>query len=202
MKKIYGLLVFIILCSCAGGKYNYLFDTGKELDFSEGKWILNKTKSNSKVFDNELYEVSLKKFSEILGDSLIEMNTLRIKKPISPNINFELDTKELEEIRQVSGCDFLINLKGNIVSNGAGTLSYDNGDGYYSASNQSSVFVIIYDLNAASVISSSQVTAKATNENSHFDKTNGLSGINPSAETMMVNAAKKLIKRYDKNRLD
>lgn len=202
MKKIYYLFAVIILCSCGGGKYNYLFDTGKQLDFGEGKWVLNRTESNSKVFDSELYDASYGQFKKLLGDSLIDMNTLRMDKLISPKIGFELNRTELKQLKRDTECDFLINIRGNVISNGAGTISFDNGNGYYSASNQSSVSIMVYDLNTGEIISSSQAVAKVTSKNSHFDNGNGIPAINSSAETLMVKAAKKLIKKYDKNRLD
>ncbi|UII77656.1 hypothetical protein LV716_07775 [Flagellimonas sp. HMM57] len=202
MKKIYFLFLAIILSACTSGKYSYLFDTGKQLDFGKGKWLMNMTESNSKVFDNKLYNASYKEFKAILGDSLIDMNSLRTTKLVAPKVGFELTKTELKKLKEDSGCDFLINIKGTIVSNGAGTVSFDNGNGYYSASNQSSVAVLIYDLNSATVFSSSQAVGKATAENSHFDNDNAVPSINSSAETLMVAAAKKLIRKYDKYRLD
>ena len=130
------------------------------------------------------------------------MNTLRMDKLISTKIGFELNKTELETLKRDTDCDFLINIRGNVISNGAGTVSFDSGNGYYSASNQSSVSIMIYDLNTGEIISSSQAMAKATSENSHFDDNKGVPSINSSAETLMVKAVKKLIKKYDKNRLD
>ncbi|WP_300025477.1 hypothetical protein [uncultured Maribacter sp.] len=202
MKKIYYLFSIVILCSCGGGKYNYLFDTGKQLDFGEGLWVLNRTGSNSKIFDNELYDASYEQFKKILGDSLVDINTLRMDKLISPKIGFELKKTELETLKRDTDCDFLINIRGNVISNGAGTISFDSGNGHYSASNQSSVSIMIYDLNTGEIISSSQAMAKVTSENSHFDDNKGVPSINSSAETLMVKAAKKLIKKYETNRLD
>ncbi|MEM7485390.1 MAG: hypothetical protein AAF348_09290 [Bacteroidota bacterium] len=202
MKKGYFLLLAIILSACTSGKYSYLFDTGKQLDFSKGKWLMNMTKSNSKVFDKKLYNASYKEFKEILGDSLIDMNSLRTTKLVAPKVGFELTKNELKKLKESSECDFLINVKGTIISNGAGTLSFDSGNGYHSASNQSSVAILIYDLNSGTVLSSSQAIGKATAENSHFDNENAMPSINSSAETLMVAAAKKLIKKYDKYRLD
>lgn len=202
IRKLYNLILCLLLCSCGGGKYTYLFDAGKQLDFSEGKWLLNRTESNSKVFDSELYEASYAGFKEILGDGLVDMNTIRTTKLLAPKIGFELTPEELGKLQQDSDCDYLINVRGNVVSNGAGSLAFDSGNGYYSASNQSSVSIMIYDLNAKTVISSSQVIGKATAENSHFDNGNGVPSINSSAETLMVSGAKKLIGQYEKNRLD
>ncbi len=202
MKKLPVLILFALLSSCVGGKYNYLFDTGRQLDFGKGKWVLNRAESNSKVFDSELYDASYGQFKKLLGDSLIDMNTLRMDKLVSPKIGFELNRKELEQLKRDTECDFLINVRGNVISNGAGTLSFDTGNGYYSASNQSSVSIMIYDLNTSAIISSSQATAKAISENSHFDNGNGVPRINSSAETLMLKAAKKLIKKYNAYQLN
>lgn len=201
-KPLLYLLLLTLGSSCGGGKYTYLFDTGKQLDFSSGKWLLNRTESNSKVFDTELNNASVKEFTEILGDSLIDLTFLRASKLVSPKIGFELTKTELENLRNDTECDFLINVKGTIVSNGAGTFSFEDPNGHYSASNQSSVAIIIYDLNSGEVLSSSQVIGKATTENSHFDNGNAVPRINASAETLMVAAAKKLIRKYDQYRLD
>ncbi len=202
MKKIFYFFSVIIICSCASGKYNYLFDTGKQLDFSDGKWVLNRTESNSKVFDNELYDASHDQLKKILGDSLIDMNSLRMDKLISPKIGFELNRRELEQIKRDTECDYLINIRGNVISNGAGTVSFHSGNGYYSASNQSSVAILIYDLNSGEIISSSQAVAKVTSENSHFSDNKGIPSVNTSAETLMVKAAKKLIKKYNTHQLN
>lgn len=202
MKKTLFLLLTFILCSCGGGKYNFLFDTGRQLDFNKGKWMLNRTASNSKIFDSELYDTSFEHFKEILGDSLIDMNALRKNKLVAPKIGFELSRTELKHLKRDTACDFLINIRGNVISNGAGSVSFHDGNGYYSASNQSSVSIMIYDLNTGEIISSSQAVAKVTSENSHFGNDKGIPSINTSAETLMLKAAKKLIKKYDKNRLD
>ncbi|MDF0717010.1 hypothetical protein PY092_12680 [Muricauda sp. 334s03] len=201
-RKLSVSLIVLCFVSCAGGKYNYLFDTGKQLDFSQGKWILNRTESNSRIFDSELYRASFEGFKDIIGDSLFDLNSIRAHKMVPPKIAFEPSPKELKQIGQSTDCDYLINIRGNIISNGAGILSYDSGNGYYSASNQSSISIIIYELTNGTIISSSQALAKDTAENSHFDENTNVPTFHSSAETMMVKAAKNLIKKYDSNRLD
>lgn len=200
MKKIYLFVIMICSISCVGGKYTYLFQTGKQIDFSQGKWIMNQTESNSTIFDRELNSAASIDFKEIIGDSLFDLNSLRANKLVASKIEFELSSQKLKQLGQDTDCDYLINVRGNIVSNGAGLLSLNAGDANYSASNQSSVSIIIYNLESGEIISSSQVTAKDTAENSHFD--NGNPSIHSSAETLMVKAAKNLIKKYKVNRLD
>jgi len=100
MKKIFLLIcVSLLTFSCKSAKYNYFFDVGKVLDFNSGKWILNKTQSNSSKFDNKLYYNSLRDFKKIIGDSLFEIDDLRVSKLIAPKIKFNLSDIALSEYR-------------------------------------------------------------------------------------------------------
>ncbi|MEL6305596.1 MAG: hypothetical protein AAFQ20_12510 [Bacteroidota bacterium] len=201
-RKFWILLFVCTLFSCVGGKFNYSFDTGRQLDFSQGKWIFNKTESNSKVFDSEFNVLAYNEFRKLLGDSLMDLNALRAKKMIPPKIEFELSKEALQQLGKDTDCQYLINTRGYIVGNGAGSVSFDTGNGYYSASNQSSVSIAIYDLVSGTLLSASQAVGKATAENSHFDDNRGIPAINSSAETLMLKAAKNLIGKYEKYRLD
>ena len=200
MKKILLISIIVVLYSCGGAKYTYLFDTGKELDFSDGKWILNRTESNSKIFDNELYYNSLKNFKNILGDSLIEMNDLRSSKLVAPKIKFDLSELDLQELKRDTECDYIINIGGNVISDGAGTLTYSNQN--ENSSNRASVSISIYDLNAETLISSSEVYGQTENQASAFDNDDNLPTINPSSHMIMLKGAKKLIRKYEKNQLN
>lgn len=189
------------LYSCGGAKYNYFYDTGKQLDFSQGKWILNSTKSNSKVFDTELYDTSLIEFKKILGDSLLEMNDLRSSKLVAPKIKFELSQSDLTELKRDTDCDYIINIEGNVISDGLGSLSFP--DQNENLSNRASVSITIYDLNARTLISSSQIYGKIEDQESVFpDSDNGLPSINPTSNMIMLKGARKLIRKYGKNQLN
>ncbi len=199
MKKIYLILIISTLYSCAGAKYNYFFDTGKQLDFSNGKWILNRTQSNSKIFDTELYHHSLKDFKKILGDSLIEMNDLRSTKLVAPKIKFDLSDSDLKELKRDTGCDYIINIGGNVISDGAGSISFPNQ--IENSSNSASVSISIYDLNSQILISSSQVYGKTEHQDPIFPDDKNLPTINPSSHMIMLKGAEKLIQKYKKNQL-
>lgn len=202
MKNIpIALLIIALFTSCSSGKYSYHFDTGKELDFQNGKWILNKSESNSKIFDSELYLTSKKCFKEILGDSLIEINDLRTTKLIASKVNFDLSAADLKRLKDDTDCDYIINVKGNIISDGAGTVSFQNSNQYYNASNRASVQISIYDLNTGIQISSSEAYGIATDESSHFDDGSSAPKFHASSNTLMLKAAKKLIRQYDKHQL-
>lgn len=202
MKLLTYLFLLFFLFSCKTPKYTYFFDTGKYLDFSEGTWILNRSRSNSEIFDAELYITAKKHFKEILGDSLMEINDLRMTKLIPQKIAFELSKEELLDLRKSTDCDYLINVKGNIISDGAGTLSVPSNDSNYYASNEASVSITIYDLNNGVLISSSQVNGKVTDQGSHFDNRSKIPSISTNSHTAMLIGARKLIERYKKNSID
>ena len=199
MKKAFLISFVFLLYACGGAKYNYLFDTGRQLDFSEGKWILNRTQSNSKIFDAKLYSNSLRDFKKILGDSLIEMSDLRNTKLVSPKIKFDLSYSDLKELKRFTNCDYLINITGNVISDGAGTLTFP--DEIEKSSNRASVSIYIYDLNAATLVSSSQFYGNTKVQNPVFEDDTNLPTINPSSHMIMLKGAEKLIKKYGKNQL-
>lgn len=194
------ILFILVFYSCGGAKYNYSFDTGKQLDFSKGKWILNRTKSNSKKFDTELYHNSLKDFKKILGDSLIELNALRSSKLVATKVKFDLSVTELKELKRETDCDYIINIGGNVISDGAGSITFPNQ--IENSSNRASVSISIYDLNTQSLISSSQVYGKTEHQEPIFPDDRNLSTINPSSNMIMLKGAEKLIRKYKKNKLN
>lgn len=192
------ILLLCLLFSCNTPKYTYLFETGKHLDFNEGKWLLNRSKSNSRVFDAKLYDQSHKQFKEILGNSLLEINEIRLTKIVLPEIDFDLTKQELIQLNKDSGCDFLINIKGNIITENAGSFSLPSNDSDYYATNEASVSIKIYDLNTGLELSSSKVYGKVIDQGSAFDSNNNFPIISTSAHTAMLRGAKKLIGKYKK----
>lgn len=202
MKQVTYLFLLFCVFSCKTPKYTYFFDTGKYLDFSKGTWILNRSKSNSEIFDAELYTTTRKHFKEILGDSLLEINDLRMNRLIPPKIAFDLSKEEMMVLRESTDCDYLINVKGNIIGDGAGTISVPSNDSNYYASNEASVSIQIYDLNNGELISSSQVNGKVVDQGSHFDNRSRVPSISTSSHTAMLVGARKLIEKYKKNSIN
>lgn len=204
-QKIKYVLLFSLITlsvSCVGGKYTFDFYTGKNLDFSSGKWILNQTQSNSKIrYDKKLYEESYQEFKKILGDSLIDLTALRNSALIGPEIKFEPSQSELGELHENSKCDFLINIQGEVISNNASSFYTNEQNSSYSTSNRSAVSIKIYDLKNSTLISSSTANAISTEQHSEFDNDGALKWTT-RAEPMMLLAAEKLITKYEKYRLD
>lgn len=169
------LCILMLASSCVGGKYVYEFDTGKNLDFSNGKWIFNDVNSNSGSKDNKrLYTESYEEFEKILGDSLIDLTILRNKSLVKPDIKFEPTRLELKELYEYSKCDFLINVRGQIISNNASSFYSNDKRLSYSTSNRSAVFIKIYDLKSGILISSSNGQAISSEEHSELEKDGSL----------------------------
>ena len=201
-KKLILISIAILSYSCVGGKYTYEFEAGKNLDFSSGKWILNDVRSNAKNENNKrLYEETREEFDKILGDSLIDLTSLRNIALVSPEIKFELTQSEQKELYENSNCDFLINVSGQIISNNASSFYTNDQSSSYNTSNRSSVFIKIYDLKSGTTISSSHANAIDTERHSDFEKDGALNWTT-RAEPMMIRAAEGLIIKYGKYRLD
>ncbi len=203
---IYLNLVYIVILSlassCVGGKYVYEFDTGKNLDFSNGKWIFNEVSSNSESKNNKrLYDESYNQFRKIIGDSLIELISLRNISLVEPEIKFEPTRRELKELYENSKCDFLISVKGQIISNNASSFYSNDQNLSYSTSNRSAVYIQIFDLKNGVLISSSKGKARSTEQHSDLEKDGSLNWTT-RAEPMMIRAAEGLIMKYNKYRTD
>ncbi|ADV50590.1 hypothetical protein Celal_3324 [Cellulophaga algicola DSM 14237] len=201
-KNLIYIVILTLASSCVGGKYAYEFDTGKNLDFSNGKWIFNEVSSNSESKNNKrLYGESYEEFRKILGDSLIDLTSLRNISLVEPEIKFEPDQSELKELYKNSKCDFLINVRGQIISNNASSFYSNDQNLSYSTSNRSAVFIKIFDLKNGILISSSNGKAISTEEHSDLEKDGSLNWTT-RAEPMMVRAAEGLIMKYNKYRTD
>ncbi len=201
-KNLLYIVILILGSSCVGGKYIYEFDTGKNLDFGNGKWIFNEVQSNSELKNNKrLYAESYEEFKKILGDSLIDLTSLRNISLVEPEIKFEPTQSELKRLYENSKCDFLINVRGKIISNSARSFYSNDQSLSYSTSNRSAIFIKIFDLKNRILISSSNGQAISTEGHSDLEKDGALNWTT-RAEPMMVRATEGLIMKYNKYRTD
>ncbi len=194
------LLSVISFLSCAGPKYTYIFESGKYLDFRTGKWILNDTKANKRFVDGKLYNLAKEEFQKVLGDSLMEIHTLRRSRVMEPNIPFDLDKEALMDLWEVTKCDYLINIEVKVLSSQVGplTIPTDNPDDY--TRNESMVAIKIYYLPKGIELSSSSANSLLEEQGTAFDKNHSIPTINTSSETAALLATKKLIRKYAKYR--
>lgn len=200
MKPSCIALFLLTLCSCAGAKYSLSYDVGKQLDFSEGRWLLNGVETNSHVFRSKLYDVALVEFKNILGDSLLELNEVRATKLVPLHLNPNMSVSELQGLKTSTDCDYLIFLSGNVISDGAGSLAFPDQDNF--SSNRASVALTIYDLQTGVLLSSSQVYGKTHTQAASFNPDDKIPSILPSSHMIMLKGTKKLIRSYNRNRLE
>ena len=197
-KGILLLLIVLTLASCGGAKYHYNFEKGKNINFNDGKWILNKTYTNYK--NNDAYSFAKNEFEDILGDSLFELIELRKTKMISSELPLNPTNKQLEEIQKFTNCDFLINIESKILQDQMGSIAHHSTKfGKVTKYNEASTTIKIYDLNSLEIISqaSSIGTVKVirTSEGTEFFE---VFRYTASGMLLALNSIKKLIRKYDK----
>jgi len=197
LKK--ALLVLLTICSllsCGHTKYTIHYEKEKNIDFSQGKWILNEPVTNYKK--DRIEQIALREFKEILNDSLFELKELRRDKLIlvSP---FELTEKELWDLKMVTDCDFLICVKSIIVKNEMGSFANAPNNGISFKTNQAESAIRIYDLNKLMLLTESTIIGKA--EITKYENDSNWDYVN-NAATISMNSLSKLIRDYDRNKIN
>ncbi|GHA51723.1 hypothetical protein GCM10007103_35210 [Salinimicrobium marinum] len=196
-NKILIFLLLYIITGCGGAKYSYDFDRGKKVDFKNGKWILNEPYTNYK--DNDAYLFAKNEFQKILGDSLFELIELRQTKIIKEQLPLNPGKEELREIKELSNCDFLINIESKIIRDEMGSSAHSSNLGKVTKYNEASTHIQIYDLNKLELISESKSFGIVKETKTPEDK--GISEIfdhTTPGRFLALNTIKKLIRKYDK----
>lgn len=207
MKNLRILLYLFIafsISSCGGAKYNFNFDKGKELNFKNGKWILNDPYTN--YDNNDAYKYAKEEFVEILGDSLTELIDLRQTKMIQQQLPLNPTKKELQEIKEFSGCNFLINIDSKIVKDQLGNSEHQPpAIGTVTKYNEARSKIQIYDLDNLELVSESivygqvKVTKRADDDESILES---IFNYTTPGRTLALNGIKKLIRKYEKYQVD
>ena len=107
----------------------------------------------------------------------------------------------MKELYEYSKCDFLINVRGQIISNNARGFYSNDHRLSYTTSNRSAVFIKIYDLKSGLLISSSNGQAISAEQHSDLENDGALKWTTEAAP-MMIRAAEGLILKYNKYRTD
>lgn len=171
------ILSFIVFQSCSFPHYimeNKVQTTG--LDFTQGKWLINDIDCPGNVYKT-LIERSSKDFGNYLNDRLFpvyDVKGLILPQKLSLNPNKNI----LNEIKKgCVGFDYFINIRAGKLKEDIGGLdltpsNYNN----KSRSNQSEVWIEVYDLNLLEIIYSQKaigITTVAENDSQdvHLSKT-------------------------------
>lgn len=193
MKKHSILFVITILFfSCTYPKY--IFDNKGQstgVDFTRGKWLLNEVDAPSNVED-KLSALALKDFKLLLSDRVTLVN--EAKGLLLPRkINMNPDKSALEDIKQGTNFDYFINIKASKLKDDFGSIDLTPSRFNTGGTNQSEVFLEIYDLNNLQIIYSQRVIGSVDlpqdNQDIHFSK---------SSQSLMIGAYKKLMKDVQK----
>ena len=200
--RIRKIVVFIgclyLLNSCTAPKFTFEQNGIGELSFHEGKWLINDVLASKNQQD--LLNHSLKKWGQVITDSLFTIDDIRKDKLISDKIKFELNSDELSSLKLGSGCDFLINTKVDVLSEELSALSSprESEFGNTIRSNEVKVEIRIYDLNKHTLISSRAAFGtlkETTGENGN----NGIS-LALNTEGIAINGIDRIIDYYTKNK--
>jgi len=195
----FSLLTFCT--SCVGPKFTYDQEGSTNIDFSKGKWILNRPVVYG--IDDDLYNRSLKKWKALIGDSLFLLSELRQNKLISENIAFDLNRDDLENIHLGTNCEYIINTRIRILNEELSALSPPRVPLYTGTterSNEAQVQVRIYSLKEKKLISS-RTALGVVKEVARTDNSSGMS-LAITSKGIGVNGIDRIVEFYKKNRHD
>jgi hypothetical protein len=196
MRKIVFIILLVGLFGCAGPKYISTFDKNHDaLDFSKGKWILNKPFEKE---ESRMQYMAHTYFKKILGDSLklidevknIGSGLMKAEIPFSPS------KEELREIKAGTDCDYLINIKGTVLNDEMSGFAGGTTYGSTIKTNAAKVELNIYDLNHLKLLSSSSIIGKEKRELNAKDYD---WSIVESAKVIKNMGLYRLIKKYKQN---
>ncbi len=159
------LCIAVLLNSCLTARYSYNINgTPYGVDYNKGIWLLN-TIDAPFTIKSRLDEISKTEFYKILGDSLKcadEENSFSM-----PYISIKPDSLLLRHVKNISKCDFLIDIKAYKVKDELGFFEKSSS---YKYENKTETVLHIYNLNSLEVIYTRTVTAVvSTNENDSND---------------------------------
>ncbi len=205
-KSIAFITVILVLNSCASPALLYTYETGKHLDFSSGKWLINKVNTNKPNLSNKLYHTAYKSFYEILGDKLYDINRVRINHIVKSDIKHNLNKNQLIQLGKDSECDYLINIEGIILTDNIDFINFQS-DIDKSATNKSTSNIKIYDLNNGILISSISAESNLSigkdllPDRSNDDGNKEFPSFYRSASFGLNKSIKKLVKKHKKHAL-
>ncbi len=202
MRFFYLCIFSLMIVNCATPKHKAHFLIGKKIDFSNGKWLINKPETNSKVLAYKFKLTAYDEFKKILGNALYEKQDLQADRIFDPEIPYDLNRTKLAKLYKNLKCDFLINIRGTIQSNGIGTLGSSQYSNYTKSTNATLVEIIIYDLKNQEIISNSEMQGIITDgsDDPSSSRNNKLYLVQ-SNENSIIDGLKKLIRKYDRFKL-
>lgn len=162
------------------------------VDFTNGKWLLNKIDAPLQVEDR-LKEDVFADFYDLVGNRLVkieEESGLLLPK----NIPLQPTKETLKELKIGTNFDFIINIKASNLENDFNGISLTNHRFQNGETNSNEVILEIYDLSLLQIIYSQKVVGSASiPENSSSDI-----NFSKSSNLLILGAYKKLMKELNK----
>ncbi|WP_299122173.1 hypothetical protein [uncultured Tenacibaculum sp.] len=191
-KKIFIILTTIAFISCHSTKYYHSGNVNSSLNFQKGKWLLKNVESHKNIQDI-LTKIAKEEFKILLGKRFsIATNVGGI---FVPNTIPNNPSKSiLEDIKNGTGYDYLINIKAKKISDEVGFL--ETGNTLSSLENSGEITLEIYDLNLLEKIYSQSAIGKM-----HIPKNNEDFGFSKSADNIIITSLTRILKKIKKNQI-
>lgn len=174
---------------------NYYFENNTQnfgVDFTNGKWLLNKIDAPLWVEDR-LKEQVYDDFTALLGNRLLKIEDAK-ELLLPKKISLQPNKKELKELKIGTNLDFIINIKASNLENDFNGISLTNHKFQKGETNSNEVILEIYDLSLLEIIYSQKVIGSASiSENSSSDV-----NFSKSSNSLILGAYKKLMKDLKK----
>ena len=196
MKNLIILISLCFLYSCSLPSYSLKNKyEPTTIDYSHGKWLLNSIDVNGLVL-KKIEPQLLEEFSSSLGERFTYYpKTLDIMIP--RNIGMNPTKKQLKEIKQLTGFDYFINVKGDVLKDELGMISGTKLDKNL-RSNSSYMELEIYDLNNEIIIYSQKVTGTSSRQEDNHDvyfSKSAIEILNKSFDKLLKDIQSKTVKQ-------
>ena len=198
MKKIHifslAMIIILMITGCGNTQYTTHFEKGRMIDFTHGKWLLNRPFTNYK--SDYVDKIAAKQFGKFLGDSLTRVTKMPNGNVVAARLPFEPSPEQLELARKTTGHDFLINVQANMGKNEMGSFAQAPATGSSVNTNDAGSKIKIYNLKTGELISEGSTSGVAKVIKSAGEKSWDYVS---SAQTITLRSLEKLIKQYRKN---
>ena len=192
MKKVFILLIVVILISCNSVKYIHSGNVNSRLNFKKGKWLLNEITATKDIKHN-LTRISNEKFSELLGGRFVKLNDAR-GVLIPRDISSDPSKFILKDIKNGTGFDFFIDIRAKKKADEVDV--FGGGNVMSSSENIGEITLIIYDLNLLEKVYSQSIIGKLfvpeNKENFALSK---------SAGNIIICGLERIFKKIKKNQI-
>ena len=189
MNKSILFICVSLLTSCHTATYIHdLESTPYGLDYSDGKWLLNKIESPESI-KPKFTKIAYNSFYKKLGNRLEKAEDLTT---ISLSyVPIKSKKIYLDIIKKESGFDYLINIKSSSSKNEIGALKI--GQMRSKKRNVAETILEVYDLNTLEIIYSRKVTGKVSVDN---DDNEDFSFVK-SSNGIMISCLKRILRKIN-----